>query len=54
MKSRTKPALRVVPAMPVQFSLNVQGVLAEVSWRLCSAPQSALPKPNGRTAGRLA
>jgi putative transposase len=30
MKSRMKPALRVVPAMPVQFSLNVQGVLADV------------------------
>jgi putative transposase len=30
MKSRTKPALRVVPAAPVQLSLNVQGVLADV------------------------
>jgi hypothetical protein len=30
MKSRTKPALRVVPAPPVQLSLNVQGVLADV------------------------
>jgi len=30
MKSPTKPALRVVPAAPVQFSLNVQGVLTEV------------------------
>jgi len=30
MKSRTKPALRVVPAVPVQLSLNVQGVLHDV------------------------
>jgi putative transposase len=30
MKSRTKPALRVVPAVPVQLSLNVQGVLNDV------------------------
>lgn len=30
MKSRTKPALRVAPAAPVQFSLNMQGVLTEV------------------------
>jgi hypothetical protein len=30
MKSRTKPALRVVPAAPVQLSLSVQGVLADV------------------------
>jgi transposase-like protein len=30
MKSRTKPALRVVPAAPVQLSFNVQGVLADV------------------------
>jgi putative transposase len=30
MKSRTKPALRVVPAAPVQLSLNVQGVLRDV------------------------
>ena len=30
MKSRTKPALRAVPAAPVQLSLNVQGVLADV------------------------
>ena len=30
MKSRTKPALRVVPAVPVQLSLSVQGVLADV------------------------
>ena len=30
MKSRTKPALRVVPATPVQLSLNVEGVLRDV------------------------
>ena len=30
MKSRTKPALRVVPTAPVQLSLNVQGVLRDV------------------------
>jgi hypothetical protein len=30
MKSRTKPALRVVPAAQVQLSLNVQGVLRDV------------------------
>ena len=30
MKSRTKPALRVVPVAPVQLSLNVQGVLRDV------------------------
>lgn len=30
MKSRTKPALRAVAAAPVQLSLNVQGVLADV------------------------
>jgi putative transposase len=30
MKSRTKPALRVVPSAPVQLSLNVQGVLRDV------------------------
>jgi putative transposase len=30
MKSRTKPALRVVPAAPVQLSLNVRGVLRDV------------------------
>jgi putative transposase len=30
MKSRTKPALRVVPTAPVQLSLNVQGVLSDV------------------------
>jgi transposase-like protein len=30
MKSLTKPALRVVSAAPVQLSLNVQGVLADV------------------------
>jgi transposase-like protein len=30
MKSRTKPALRVVPAAPVQLSLNVEGVLRDV------------------------
>ena len=30
MKSRTKPALRVVPAVQVQLSLNVQGVLRDV------------------------
>jgi putative transposase len=30
MKSRTKPALRVVPAVPMQLSLNVQGVLIDV------------------------
>jgi len=30
MKSRTKPALRVVSAAPVQLSLNVQGVLRDV------------------------
>ena len=33
MKSRTKPALRVVPATPVQLSLNVEGVLRDVSTR---------------------
>jgi hypothetical protein len=30
MKSRTKPALRVVPAAQVQLLLNVQGVLSDV------------------------
>ena len=30
MKSRTKPALRVVPAAPVQLSLDVEGVLRDV------------------------
>jgi hypothetical protein len=30
MKSRTKPALRVLPAAEVQLSLNVQGVLRDV------------------------
>src|SRR5882672_1027294 len=30
MKSRTKPALRVVPAAQVQISLSVQGVLQDV------------------------
>jgi hypothetical protein len=30
MKSRMKPALRVVPAAQVQLSLNVQGVLRDV------------------------
>ena len=30
MKSRMKPALRVVPAAQVQLSLNVQGVLEDV------------------------
>ena len=30
MKSRTKPALRVVPAAPVQLSLSVEGVLRDV------------------------
>jgi len=30
MKSRTKPALRVVPAAPVQLSLSVEGVLSDV------------------------
>jgi hypothetical protein len=30
MKSRTKPALRVVSAAPMQLSVNVQGVLADV------------------------
>jgi hypothetical protein len=30
MKSRTKPALRAVPAAQVQLSLNVQGVLRDV------------------------
>jgi putative transposase len=30
MKSRTKPALRVVPAAPVQLSFNVEGVLRDV------------------------
>jgi len=30
MKSRMKPALRAVPAAPVQLSLNVQGVLRDV------------------------
>ena len=30
MKSRTKPALRVVPAVPVQLSLSVEGVLRDV------------------------
>ena len=30
MKSRTKPALRAVPAAQVQFSLNVRGVLRDV------------------------
>jgi putative transposase len=30
MKSRTKPALRVVSAAPIQLSVNVQGVLADV------------------------
>lgn len=30
MKSRTKPALRVVPAAPVQLSLTVDGVLRDV------------------------
>jgi hypothetical protein len=30
MRSRTKPALRVVPAAPVQLSLNVEGVLRDV------------------------
>jgi putative transposase len=30
MKSRTKPALRVVPAAQVQLSLNVQGALRDV------------------------
>ena len=30
MKSRTKPALRVVPAAQVQLTLNVQGVLRDV------------------------
>ena len=30
MKSRTKPALRVVPAAQVQLSLNVQTVLRDV------------------------
>lgn len=29
MKSRTKPALRAVPAAQVQLSLNVQGVLRD-------------------------
>ena len=40
MKSRTKPALRVVPAVPVQLSLSVQGVLADVQhafYGLCVA-----------------
>ena len=40
MKSRTKPALRVVPATPVQLSLNVEGVLRDVRhafYRLCVA-----------------
>ena len=40
MKSRTKPALRVVPAVPVQLPLNVQGVLADVQhafYGLCVA-----------------
>lgn len=40
MKSRTKPALRVVPAVPVQLSLNMQGVLADVQhafYGLCVA-----------------
>lgn len=37
MKSPTKPALRVVPAAPVQFSLNVQGVLSE--------SRACLPRP---------
>jgi hypothetical protein len=30
MKSHTKPALRVVPAAPVQLSLKVEGVLRDV------------------------
>ena len=30
MKSRTKPALRVVPAAQVQLSLPIQGVLEDV------------------------
>ena len=30
MKSRTKPALRVVPAAQVQLSLPIQGVLGDV------------------------
>jgi putative transposase len=30
MKSRTKPALRVVPAAPVQLSFNIEGVLRDV------------------------
>ena len=30
MKSRTKPALRAVPAAQVQMSLPVQGVLRDV------------------------
>jgi hypothetical protein len=30
MKSRTKPALRALPAAQVQLSLNVQGVLRDV------------------------
>jgi putative transposase len=30
MKSRTKPALRAVSAAPMQLSVNVQGVLADV------------------------
>ena len=30
MKSRTKPALRALPAAEVQFSLPVQGVLRDV------------------------
>jgi len=40
MKSRTKPALRVVPATPVQLSLNVEGVLRDVQhafYGLCVA-----------------
>jgi putative transposase len=40
MKSRTKPALRVVPATPVQLSLNVVGVLRDVQhafYGLCVA-----------------
>ena len=30
MKSLTKPALRVAPALPVQLSLNVEDVLHDV------------------------
>jgi hypothetical protein len=48
MKSRTKPALRVVPAAQVQLSLPIEGVLQDVKhafYGLCINAGSKFLRP---------